>query len=80
MYHLRVGVATVVGKIWVTFGAVIVGELENRFPGLAHPGVCLGRIRGGQSGNFLGGHGLKKVQAEAFEMKLTHLHRYSRKI
>lgn len=74
-----VGVAVVVRKTRVTFRPMVMGELENRFPGPSHPGVCLGRIRSGQSGNFLRGQGLKKVQAKAVKMKLTHLRREARK-
>lgn len=74
-----VGVAVVVRKTRVTFRPMVMGELENRFPGPSHPGVCLGRIRSGQSGYFLRGQGLKKVQAKAVKMKLTHLRREARK-
>ena len=71
--HLRLRISIVVRKLRVALRPVVVRQLQHWSPRSAHSLVRRGRVSGRQRRNFFGRQGLQEVQAEAFEVELTHL-------
>lgn len=71
--HLRLRVSVVVRKLRIALRPVVVRQLQHWSPRSTHSLVRRGCVSGGQRRNFFGRKGLQEVQAEAFEVELTHL-------